>query len=126
MTVTELVQSYLASFESADPDQIVAHVSEQFENEQVGLLGQGCQGRETYRQRLAGFLQTFQKLRYSVEEMIEADGRVAVAYKMTAEDEGKPIAIRGVMIIFTEAGQITKRSDYWDGLTYQQQIGEGA
>ncbi len=122
MTGAELVRSYLASFESADPDVIAAYVSDEFENDQVGLLGTGCKGRATYRQRLVGFLESFKNLRYTVEEIIEADNRVAVAYKMNAEVSNRPIEIRGVMIIFMRDGLITKRSDYWDSLSYQQQV----
>jgi ketosteroid isomerase-like protein len=121
MTAKELVASYLSSFESADPEAIASHVAEEFENDQFGVLGIPCSGREIYRQRLAGFLNSFKNLRYTIEEMIEEDDRVAVAYIMNAEDNNRPIEIRGVMIILINDGQITRRSDYWDGLSYQQQ-----
>jgi ketosteroid isomerase-like protein len=122
MTAKELVTGYLSSFESADPEMIASHVAEDFENDQVGVLGTPCRGREVYQQRLAGFLNSFKKLRYSIEEMITEDDRVAVSYVMYAEDNNQPIEIRGVMIIFINEGQISKRSDYWDGLSYQQQM----
>ncbi len=122
MTAKELVASYLSSFESADPDAVASHVAEDFENDQVSVLATTCRGREIYRQRLAGFLGSFKNLRYTIEEMIEEDDRVAVAYVMNAEDNNHPIEIRGVMIIFVNDGQITRRSDYWDGLSYQQQV----
>ncbi|MFT5134296.1 MAG: ketosteroid isomerase-like protein [Gammaproteobacteria bacterium] len=122
MTARELVQSYLSSFDSGDPAEIASHVSEDFENDQVGELGVACRGREIYQQRLAGFLGTFKNLHYSVEEIIEADNRAAVTYTMRAIDKDRPIEIRGVMIVFVQDGLITKRSDYWDGLSYQKQV----
>ena len=123
MNCTEIVKSYLSAFESADPEEIASHVSTGFENDQVGVLGASFKGRDLYRQRLVEFLQRFKNLRYTIEEMIEADNRVAVAYIMNAEDDGRLIEIRGAMIIFISDGLITRRSDYWDGLSYQQQLG---
>ncbi len=123
MTGRELVSSYLASFTSADPEVIVSHVCEEFENIQVGLLGTNCTGRETYRQRLKGFLENFKNLRYTIEEIIEADDRVAVAYKMNAEDNRRPIEIQGAMFFTIQDGLISRRNDYWDGLSYLKQAG---
>lgn len=123
MTGRELVSSYLASFTSADPEVIVSHVCEEFENNQVGLLGTSCTGRETYRQRLKGFLENFKNLRYTIEEIIEADDRVAVAYKMNAEDNRRPIEIQGAMFFTIQDGLISRRNDYWDGLSYLKQAG---
>lgn len=123
MTGRELVSSYLASFTSADPEVIVSHVCEEFENNQVGLLGTNCTGRETYRQRLKGFLENFKNLRYTIEEIIEADDRVAVAYKMNAGDNRRPIEIQGAMYFTIQDGLISRRNDYWDGLSYLKQAG---
>ena len=123
MTGGELVSSYLASFTSADPEVIVSHVCEEFENNQVGLLGTNCQGRETYRRRLKGFLENCKNLCYTIEEIIEADDRVAVAYKMNAEDNRRPIEIQGAMFFTIQDGLISRRNDYWDGLSYLKQAG---
>ncbi len=123
MTGRELVSSYLASFTSADPEVIVSHVCEEFENNQVGLLGTNCTGRETYRRRLKGFLENSKNLRYTIEEIIEADDRVAVAYKMNAEDNRRPIEIQGAMFFTIQDGLISRRNDYWDGLSYLKQAG---
>ncbi len=123
MTGRELVSSYLASFESADPEIIVSHVCEEFENNHVGLLGTNCKGRETYRQRLKGFLENFKNLRYTIEEIIESDDRVAVAYKMNAVDNRRPIEIQGAMFFTIQDGLISRRNDYWDGLSYLKQAG---
>ena len=123
MKSKQLVLSYLASFESADPALIVKHVSEEFENNQMGLIGKGCKGREVYQQRLAGFLEQFRNLRYTVDDMIVTSDRVAVAYTMHAEDNKQPIEIQGVMLFSIADDLITKRSDCWDGLSYFQQMG---
>lgn len=126
MTPRETALSYLAAFVSGDPDKIVTHVSEDFQNNQTGELGKGCTGREVYRERLFGFLDTFRNLRYEPEEVISEGERVAVTYRMRAEDDGKPIDIPGVMIITVVDGKITSRSDYWDGLSYLKQTGKSA
>ena len=126
MTPREIALSYLASFESGDPDKIVSHVSEDFQNNQTGELGKDCAGRELYKERLAGFLDTFQNLRYQVEDVISEGNQIAITYRMRAEDDGKPIDIPGVMIITVADGKITSRSDYWDGLSYLKQTGKSA
>lgn len=123
MTPREIALSYLEAFSSGEPDQIVAHVSENFQNNQMGLIGSGCTGRDIYRQKLKGFLSTFKNLRYTVEDVICEDNRVAVSYQMNAEDQGRPIETHGVMIITISGDLIDVRSDYWDGLTYFKQIG---
>lgn len=123
MKSKDLILSYLTSFESADPELIVEHVSEEFENDQMGSIGKGCKGREAYQQRLAGFLGQFRNLRYAVDDIIDTNDRVAVAYTMHAEDNNKPIEIRGVMLFSIEENLIIKRSDCWDGLSYFQQMG---
>ncbi len=123
VTTSECVQSYLASFASGDPEQIAAHVTDAFENNQMSVLAEGCRGRETYKKRLAAFLSNFANLRYQIEEMIVAADRVAVAYQMNAREGEAEIEIHGVMLLTVTDGLISKRSDYWDGLTYQQQAG---
>lgn len=123
MTTSELVESYLASFSSADPEQIAKHVADDFENNQMSALGEGCQGKETYKTRLAEFLSNFADLFYLVEDMIIEGDRVAVAYKMNAKEDGSGIEIHGVMLLTIVDGLIAKRSDYWDSLTYQLQVG---
>lgn len=123
MSNKDLVLSYLASFERADPEFIVKHVSEQFENDHMGALGKGCQGRAVYQQRLAGFLGRFKNLRYRVDDIIESKDSVAAAYTMYAQDTDKPIEIRGMMFFSIEENLIIKRTDCWDGLSYFQQMG---
>ncbi len=122
MTPCEIALSYLSSFSTGDPDAVAAHVSEDFHNNQVGLIGDGCRGRATYRQRLNGFLSTFKNLQYTPEKVIDRDGDVAIAYCMTATDNGHPLEIHGVMIITVIDGKVAARSDYWDGLTYRKQM----
>lgn len=126
MIPRETALSYLASFASGDPDKIVSHVSTEFQNNQTGELGKSCAGREVYRERLSGFLDSFRNLRYEVEELVCEGERVAVTYRMRGEDDGKPIDIPGVMIITVVDGKITSRIDYWDGLSYLKQTGKSA
>lgn len=126
VTPSELALSYLSAFSGGDPDTIVSYVSEDFENNQISELGISCKGREVYRDRLGDFLKTFSELCYTPEEVIENGDRVAVAYRMNAKENDHPIEIRGVMLMVISDGLISRRNDYWDGISYQRQLGIGA
>ena len=123
-SAADVARSYLASFTSGDPDAVAAHVSAGFVNDHASALGSGCVGRDEYRSRLPGFLASFPGLRYEVQSVTadEASGTVAVEYRMTATSDGRPIDIRGVMVMTVDAGLITRRTDYWDALTFLRQI----
>ena len=125
MTTTnrDLVLSYLESFSRGDPQAVTAHVTEDFRNRQIGLLGTGCAGADTYRERLAGFLGSFRNLSYEVEDLVADGDKVAVAYRMTFDDGDRPVAVQGMMLMTIRDGLIAERADYWDGLTYLKQTG---
>ena len=125
MTSREIALNYLNAFSSGNPDAVAACVSENFENNQIGLLGTGCKGRDVYRRRLAGYLGTFRNIQYTAEDIIHDNDRVSIAYRMNAEDNDRPIEINGVMLITISDGLISVRSDYWDGLSYLKQVGIG-
>lgn len=115
----EQVRSYFAAFEQRDVDAIAAHVSDDFVNEHTAALGQGCVGRETYRERLPGFLEGMANLRYEIEDLVEQDGRVMVSYRMTAKWQGvTSISIRGAQRLVIADGLITRRTDYWDSAAF--------
>ena len=42
---------------------------------------------------------------------------------MTATSDGQPVEVRGVMVFEVVDGLITRRTDYWDSLSYLRQIG---
>jgi ketosteroid isomerase-like protein len=117
----DLIISYLNSFSSGDPDVVVEHVSENFENIQVGELGTGCSGQDAYRKRLGRFLTDFANLRYEIEDIIVQGDNAAATYTMTFEQDSRTITIPGVMIFTIANGRIAVRKDYWDGLSYQRQ-----
>ncbi len=119
----DIALNYLKAFSTGDPDEVARHVTDDFENIQVGLLGTGCVGADNYRERLPGFLTAFKKLNYEVSEVIADGDKVAAAYTMTFMDENRPIEIEGVMIMTIKDGRIAMRKDYWDGLSYQEQAG---
>ena len=123
-SAADVARSYLASFASGDPDAVAAHVAPGFVNDHASALGSGCVGRDEYRSRLPGFLASFAGLRYDVKSVTadEASGSVAVEYRMTATSDGRPIDIRGVMVMTVDDGLITRRTDYWDALTFLRQI----
>ena len=116
-----LIRSYLASFADGDADAIAAHVDADFVNEHASALGRGSVGAEEYRSRLPGLLASLPGLRYDVESLIADGARVAVEYRLTATSEGHPIDIRGAMFLEVRDGLITRRTDYWDSLTYLHQ-----
>lgn len=117
----EIVRSYLNAFASGDPATVAGHVTDDFENIQVGVLGTGCSGADVYAERLAGFLGAFSDLKYDIEELIADGDKVAVAYKMSFTDNGRPVEIDGVMVITMRNGKIAVRKDYWDGLSHIKQ-----
>ena len=124
MTPRDIVSSYLAAFASGDPDRIASHVTEDFVNEQVSALGVGCVGRDEYRRRLSSFLADFRGLRYEVEDIVGDGDRVIAAYTLHASHSDHDIQIRGVMRFVIRDGAIAHRYDYWDGLTFLQQVGQ--
>jgi predicted ester cyclase len=123
LSPAELCSSYLASFATADPERIAAHVTEGFVNEHTAALGGGCIGIDEYRQRLPKFLASMPGLRYEQEEIVADGERVMAAYTMHAVVNERDIAIRGVMRFRVEGDKIAKRIDYWDSLVFKQQAG---
>ena len=122
----DVARAYLGSFSSGDPHAIAAHVAPDFVNDHASALGSSCVGREEYLRRLPQFLASFPGLRYEVGSVIvgkSGDGAVAVEYRMVATIDGRPIDIRGVMVMNVRDGLITRRTDYWDALTYLRQTG---
>lgn len=123
MSPVEVATGYIQAFSSGDPDSVVAWVTEDFINNQMGVLGNRFHGRALYRARLGEFLARFEALSYAVEAPVVQGNVVVAPYVMTAEDAGRPIRIEGVMLITVDGDLVSRRDDYWDGLTYLRQIG---
>ncbi|MFL3012328.1 MAG: ester cyclase [Acidimicrobiales bacterium] len=119
----EVATSYLESFAKRDPDLIASHVSENFKNIHTSALGDPCEGRSSYRNRLPVFLEKFKDLTYECEEMIAHDEKVFVSYLMKADVDGSKISIHGVFNLRIINGFIESRIDYFDSLTFLKQIG---
>lgn len=119
--VADVARSYLESFATADPDVIAAHVAPGFVNDHASALGSRCVGCDEYVSRLPGFLASFPGLNYEVKSVIAHDPDVAVEYRMRATSDGHPIDIRGVMVMTVKDALITRRTDYWDALTFLRQ-----
>lgn len=118
-----VVRSYLASFAKGDPDAIAAHVAPGFVNDHASALGARSVGRDEYARRLPGFLASFRDVRYTIESVIAEGADVAVAYRVTATSDDRPIDIRGAMFMTVRDGLIVRRTDYWDALTFLRQTG---
>jgi ketosteroid isomerase-like protein len=125
VSTAEAVVAYLASFGTGDPDAVAWHVADDFVNEHASALGARSEGHEEYRRRLPGFLSSFPGLRYDVERIVAEGSHAAAVYRLRAMSEGHPIDIKGVMLIEVRHGKVARRTDYWDGLTYLNQIGRG-
>ena len=121
----EVSLAYVASFASGDPDRIASHVTADFWNEHTSTLGRSGRGRVEYRRRLPAFLADFAELRYDVEDVVAEGDRVVVAYTMRARWQGKDVTIRGVFRLRIDDGLVAHRADYWDGLDFQRQTGQG-
>ncbi len=124
----ELVEGYLASFATGDPDAVAACVTADFVNEHLSELGSGSEGRDDYRQRLPGFLATFVGARYSIVTLAEITtpgaGDVVVRYRFEATFEGTPIDVPGIMWFEVRDGLVSRRTDLWDSLTFLRQTGQ--
>lgn len=119
----DVAMGYIAAFAGGDPDSVADRVTEDFENNQMGVLGSRFRGRDLYRARLNAFLAQFEGISYAVEAPVVQGNVVAAPYVMTASDAGRPIRIEGVMLITVEGDLVARRDDYWDGLTYFRQTG---
>ena len=123
MTPSEVCLGYLAAFATADPERVVAFVTEGFVNEHTAALGSGCVGRNEYAARVPGFLASMPGLTYEVEDVLADGERVAVAYTLRTTVNDRPIRVRGVMRFRVEGDLIAQRTDYWDSLVFKQQAG---
>ncbi len=115
------VDRYLAALNAHDADAVAAAVTDDFVNEHTSARGTSVTGRAAYRERLDGFLATFDGLRYEVEDHIVDGARAAVPYTLTARIDDRPVRIRGVFRFTVRDGLVAHRVDYWDGEDFRRQ-----
>ncbi len=123
MDARSVVEQYLTAVSNADVDGVVRLVTDDFHNEHTSTLGSSSIGRDTYRERLPGFLAQFAALHYEIIDIITQDDRVAARYRLTANFDGHPLDIPGVMLFQIRDGLIARRTDVWDSLTFLRQTG---
>ena len=103
-------------------------MTDDFVNEHLSELGSGCEGRDEYRRRLAGFLASFAGLRYTIVTLAEiatpGAGDVVVRYRLQATSDGAAVDVPGVMWFEVRDGLISRRTDLWDSLTFLRQTGQ--
>ena len=121
-----VVRSYLASFATADPDAIAAHVSDDFANRHTSALGSRCDGRDAYRERLPDFLASMPGLEYGLDELVIDGDRAAAFYTLTGTWGGVPFSVQGAQRLVVRDGQITSRLDHWDSAVFLRQVDEAA
>ena len=59
-----------------------------------------------------------------VRDIVSDGDRVVVAYTMRATHSEHEVRMRGVMRFVVRDAMIAQRADYWDGLTFLQQVGQ--
>jgi steroid delta-isomerase-like uncharacterized protein len=122
------VREYLDAIGQRDPDRIVSFVTDDYTSVHIAARGTGLTGRDTYRARLDIFLADFPELDYEVIDLIAANDRVAVDYRMRglyagAGVDNAPFEIRGAFWFVMRDGLIAHRVDYRDSATFEQQVG---
>ncbi|MEQ8718527.1 MAG: nuclear transport factor 2 family protein [Acidimicrobiales bacterium] len=118
-----VVASYMASFDSGNPEAIAGHVSADFESVHTAALGHGFTGGDEYRRRLPNFLADMAGVHYDVRQTVVDGTTVVVAYEMTARWKGEhPVTVPGTMWFDVVDGEITRRVDYWDSKVFTDQI----
>lgn len=117
------MEGYLAALSAADVERVLEHVDDDFHNEHTSSLGSSSRGRDEYRSRLPGFLDQFAGLHYEVVDTIVEGDRASVRYRLTANFDGHPLDIPGVMLFEVRDGRIARRTDVWDSLTFLRQTG---
>ena len=121
---SDVVRSYLASFDSGDPEAIAAHVASDFVNTHTSRLGTSSVGRAVYAERLVDFLASMPDLHYRIDSLVAEGPSVAVFYTMSGRWQGeRPFEIRGAQHLTVSSGLITHRTDYWDSAVFLEQVG---
>lgn len=121
--VRAVAEAYLAALSAADVDAVLALVTDDFHNEHTSALGSSSHGRDEYAARLPDFLGQFSGLQYEIVDSIAEGSRVAVRYRLTANFQGFPLDIPGVMLFDVSGGRVSHRTDVWDSLTFLRQTG---
>ena len=132
----EVALAYLEALGGTDPSAVAALVADSFRNEHHAELGSGCVGRDEYARRLPGFFATFPNRSYTVHEVARgtlldetgnapgaAGTEVIVNYRFGADAGDVRLDIPGVMWISVRDGEVTRRLDCWDSLSYHRQTG---
>ncbi len=119
----QVATSYLASFDSRDPEVIAAHVSDDFANRHTASLGSSCDGRDAYLERLPGFLASMPGLHFEVEQLVVDGPNVAAFYTMSGLWQGDAeFSVRGIQHLRVQDGLIPHRTDYWDSAVFLAQV----
>ena len=127
MGAADIVTAYLDALGGDDPDAVAAFVAADFANEHFSTLGSNSVGRDEYRRRLPGFMEAFAGRHYEIDAVVEQaidDGTQVVArYRLTATCDGVDIDVPGMMWLTVRHGEISRRIDCWDSLTFLDQTG---
>lgn len=123
MGAPAVVDEYLHALSAGDAGRVLACVTDDFRNEHTAALGSSSAGRAEYAARLPGFLAQFAALQYEVTGAVSEGDETVVRYRLTANFDGHPIDIAGVMWFVIRNDLIARRTDVWDSLTFLRQTG---
>src|SRR5713226_616263 len=91
-----------------------------------------CIGPEAYKREMARFVTGFPDLRFTVEDMVAENEKVAVAWTISGTHKGefrgisptgKKVSIEGITINHIANGKIMDSYVNWDALSLLQQFG---
>lgn len=115
------IRDYLSAFSTADPEEVVQHVSDDFANLHLTVLTEGCTGKDTYLSRLGEFLSEYEDIRYTVSRVVSDGDNGAAQYVMAFNQAGVSYQVEGMMWFVFRDGLISQRTDCWDGIAYLRQ-----
>ena len=113
MTPRQLLETWVAAFNCADPDALAALYTEDAVNHQVAESP--VQGRDAIRRKFAAEFQTA-KMTCIVENLFE-DGDWAIL------EWRDPIGLRGCGLFQVAGGKIRFQRGYWDRLSFLRMHG---
>lgn len=122
MQITELIAQLVASWNSHDPDRVAAWYTEDCYGLDVAIAKPQI-GRQGVRRMFEAYYQAFPDLEITPDDIIVADGRVALFWTARATHlgpilnipaSGRRVTARGVNRLVLEGGQVCETLTIWD------------
>ncbi len=120
--ITRLVTDLLDTWNAHDIDRLATFYAPEYEGVDVAYATPR-RGPEEVCQTMILYLQAFPDLRFTIEELIVQDNRVALAYMVRGTHQGKlmnipptgrEVVVRGTTFFTVKDSQITHGLHVWD------------